>query len=77
MTMIAGNARLGTGLAGEIASKMYELDSRYDVNKAGGDMLPNAIAEAVVAYLKANASVVGVVVDTVTGNQIVGTGGLD
>lgn len=77
MSMIAGSAKGGTGLAGAIAAKMYELDSRYDVNKAGGDMLPNAIAEAVVDYLKANASVVGVVVDTVTGNQIVGTGGLD
>ena len=75
--MIAGSAKGGTGLAGAIASKMYELDSRYDVNKAGGDTLPNAIAEAVVDYLKSNASVVGVMVDTVTGNQIVGTGGLD
>lgn len=75
MAMIAGNARSGTGLAGAIAQAMVDIDERYNVNKAGGDMLPNAIAQAVVDYLKANADVVGVVVTPSTGIQV-GSGSL-
>jgi hypothetical protein len=71
MTMIVGDAKLGTGMAGAIAGALVSLDSKYDVNKAGGDLLPNAIAQAVVDYIQTNASVVGVQVDTVTGLQIV------
>jgi len=75
MAMVVGDAKLGTGLAGAIASAMQDENSRYDVNKAGGDLLPNAIAKAVVDYLKSNADVNGVVVNTTTGVQV-GVGGL-
>jgi hypothetical protein len=75
MAMVVGDARLGTGLAGAIASAMKDENDRYDVNKAGGDLLPNAIAKAVVDYLKSNADVNGVVVNTTTGVQV-GVGGL-
>ena len=75
MAMVVGDAKLGTGLAGAIASALYDENSKYDVNKAGGDLLPNAIAKAVVDYLKANADVVGVVVTPSTGVQI-GSGSL-
>jgi hypothetical protein len=54
---------------------MKDENDRYDVNKAGGDLLPNAIAKAVVDYLKSNADVNGVVVNTTTGVQV-GVGGL-
>jgi hypothetical protein len=50
------------------------LDSKYDVNKAGGDLLPNAIAQAVVTYIQSNASIVGIQVVPNTGMQVVGTG---
>lgn len=75
MAMIVGDARLGTGLAGAIASALRDENSQYDVNKAGGDLLPNAIAKAVVDYLKSNADVTSVVVNTTTGVQV-GVGGL-
>jgi len=75
MAMTVGDARLGTGLAGAIAAALYDENSRYDVNKAGGDLLPNAIAKAVVDYLKSNADVTGVVVNTTTGVQV-GVGSL-
>jgi hypothetical protein len=70
MPMIAGNARSGTGLAGAIAAAMVSIDSHYNVNKAGGDMLPNAIAQAVIDYIQANANVTGVVVVPQTGVQV-------
>jgi hypothetical protein len=75
MAMIVGNAKSGTGLAGAIAAAMVDIDGRYNVNLAGGDMLPNAIAKAVVEYLQANADVVGVVTTPSTGIQV-GTGSL-
>lgn len=75
MAMVVGDARLGTGMAGAIAAALYDNDSRYDVNKAGGDLLPNAIAQAVVDYLKANADVVGVITTPSTGVQV-GSGSL-
>ena len=76
MTMIVGDARLGTGMAGAIATALVSLDSKYDVNKAGGDLLPNAIAQAVVTYIQSNASIVGVQVVPSTGMQIIGTGSI-
>lgn len=74
MTMIVGDAVAGTGMAGAIANALVSLDSKYDVNKAGGDLLPNAIAQAVVTYIQSNASIVGVQVVPSTGMQIIGTG---
>ena len=70
MAMVVGDARLGTGLAGAIADALKDESDKYDVNKAGGDLLPNAIAKAVVDYLKANADVTGVIVNTTTGVQV-------
>ena len=75
MAMVVGDARLGTGMAGAIAAALYDANDKYDVNKAGGDLLPNAIAKAVVEYLQANADVVGVVTTPSTGIQV-GTGSL-
>ena len=75
MAMIVGDAKLGTGMAGAIAEALKSENPRYDVSKAGGDLLPNAIAQAIVDYLKANADVVNVVVTPSTGIQI-GSGSL-
>lgn len=75
MAMDAGDARLGTGLAGAIASAMRAAEPGYNVHAPSGDFLPNAIANAVVDYLKAEAEVTGVTVDTGTGAQT-GTGSL-
>ena len=76
MAMDAGDARSGTGLAGAIAAAMKSAEPNYNVHAPNGDFLPNAIASAVVDYLKAEAEVTGVTVDTVTGGQI-GTGSLN
>ena len=51
----AGDARQGTGLAGEMAAKMKELEPKFDVNK--GYHMFDAMAQAVVEYLVANAEV--------------------
>ena len=75
MAMVVGDAVLGTGMAGAIATALKLENAQYDVNKAGGDLLPNAIAQAIVDYLKANADVVNVVVTPSTGIQI-GVGSL-
>jgi len=75
MAMVVGDAVLGTGMAGAIATALKLENAQYDVNKAGGDLLPNAIAKAVVEYLQANANVAGVVVVPQTGVQI-GVGSL-
>lgn len=73
--MVVGDAVLGTGMAGAIAAALKLENARYDVSKAGGDLLPNAIAKAVVEYLQANANVVGVTVVPQTGIQV-GVGSL-
>ena len=55
--MIVGDARSGTGLAGEIADAMKGYDGAFDPSKKNGWYLANSIAEAVVAHITANAVV--------------------
>ena len=63
MAMEAGDARSGTGLAGAIAEAMRRAEPRFDVNAPNGDFLPNAIASAVVEYLRTEAEVRVTVID--------------
>ena len=55
---IAGDARIGTGLAGLIADKIKEYERTYNPQVQKGWYMPNAIAEAVIEYLRENAVVV-------------------
>lgn len=54
MAMEIGDAREGTGMAGEIAKALKELEPAYKVKKNKGWVLPDAIARAVVAHLLAS-----------------------
>lgn len=57
MAMEIGDARKGTGLAGAIAKAMIDLQPTIDLKKKDSDVLPNAIATAVVEYIQSDAEV--------------------
>ena len=59
MSLLAGDAREGTGMAGAIADKMKELEPGFKLDTAWRFI--NAISEAVVDHIQENAEV------TVTG----------
>lgn len=57
MALVAGDAVVGTGLAGAIADKLEEKFGIAEYRRVLSSKAVNAIAEAVVEYVTANAEV--------------------
>lgn len=67
MALDGGDCRMGTGLSALIAEKIKAECPEFDPAKDMGWLMPNAIAQAVVEYFKANAEIVTTVTTTTTG----------
>ncbi len=51
MAMLIGDARKGTGLAGQMAAEIKALQPDYDVSQNKAWVLPDAMAKAIITHL--------------------------